>query len=129
MFKPLKTLFRDLAKQEIQHKNLLVKEMKKIEGGAKKVETLTKSGGKGKNKDYGLSKYLVPQNVKPNMGYQEALIVAMKREESAVELFDYLKTITTDKHLKKTFDELYKWEIEHLRSLEEKYDEDILTDN
>ena len=29
-FKPLKSLFRDLAKQEIKHKNILVKEMKKI---------------------------------------------------------------------------------------------------
>jgi rubrerythrin len=127
MFKPLKTLFRDLAKEEIKHKNLLVKEMKKLEGGAKKVDSLTK--GDEKSKDYGLSRYLLPQNVKPTMGYQEALIVAMKREEKACELFDYLKTMTLDKDLKKTFDTLYKWEVEHLRMLEEKYDEDILTEN
>lgn len=127
MFKPLKTLFRDLAKEEIKHKNLLVKEMKKLEGGAKKVDSLTK--GEEKSKDYGLSRYLLPQNVKPTMGYQEALIVAMKREEKACELFDYLKTMTLDKDLKKTFDTLYKWEVEHLRMLEEKYDEDILTEN
>ena len=127
MFKPLKTLFRDLAKEEIKHKNILVKEMNKIEGGAKKVASITK--GPGKTKDYGLSKYLIPQNVKPTMGYQDALIVAMKREEQACNLFDYLKTITTDTKLKKTFDTLYKWEIAHLRMLEEKYDEDILTEN
>ncbi|MCK5561906.1 MAG: ferritin family protein [Thermoplasmata archaeon] len=126
-FKPLKTLFRDLAKQEVKHKSILIKEAKKLEGGAKKVDKLTK--GPGKTKDYGLSKYLLPQNVKPTMGYQEALIVAMKREEKAVELFDYLKSITTDKNLKNTFNTLYKWEIEHLRILEEKYDEDILTEN
>jgi rubrerythrin len=129
MFKPLKGLFKDLAKQEVLHKNILVKEMKKIEGGANKVDSITKSSGKGKAKDYGISKYLTPQHVRPTMGYQEALIVAMKREESAVELFDYLKSITTDAKLKKTFDELYKWEIEHLKKLEEKYDEDILTEN
>jgi len=127
MFKPLKTLFRDLGKEEIKHRNLLVKEMKKIEGGAKKIDSLTK--GEEKSKDYGLSRYLLPQNVKPSMGYQEALIVAMKREEKACELFDYLKTMTLDKDLKKTFDRLYKWEVEHLRMLEEKYDEDILTEN
>lgn len=127
LFKPLKALFKDLAKQEVKHKNILMKEAKKLEGGAKKVEKMTK--GPGKSKDYGLSKYLQPQNVKPNMGYQEALIVAMKREEKAVELFDYLKSITTDKDLKNTFNTLYKWEIEHLRTLEEKYDEDILTEN
>lgn len=126
-FKPLKTLFRDLAKQEVKHKSILIKEAKKLEGGAKKVDKLTK--GPGKTKDYGLSKYLLPQNVKPTMGYQEALIIAMKREEKAVELFDYLKSITTDKNLKNTFNTLYKWEIEHLRMLEEKYDEDILTEN
>ena len=126
-FKPLKTLFRDLAKEEVKHKSILIKEMKKLEGGAKKIETMTK--GPGKTKDYGLSKYLLPQNVKPTMGYQDALIVAMKREEKACELFDYLKTITTDKDLKNTFNTLYKWEIEHLRTLEEKYDEDILTEN
>jgi rubrerythrin len=126
-FKPLKALFKDLAKQEVKHKSILIKEAKKLEGGAKKVNTMTK--GPGKTKDYGLSKYLLPQNVKPNMGYQEALIVAMKREEKAVELFDYLKSITTDKKLKDTFNTLYKWEIEHLRTLEEKYDEDILTEN
>ena len=34
-FKPLKTLFRDLAKEEVKHKSLIVKEMKKLEGGAK----------------------------------------------------------------------------------------------
>jgi len=127
MFKPLKTLFRDLGKEEIKHRNLLVKEMKKIEGGAKKIDSLTK--GPEKSKDYGLSRYLLPQNVKPTMGYQEALIVAMKREEKACELFDYLKTMTLDKDLKKTFDTLFKWEVEHLRMLEEKYDEDILTEN
>ena len=127
IFKPLKTLFRDLAKQEVQHKNILVKEMKKIEGGSKKVQSMTKSGGKVQ--DYGLSKYLLPQSVKPTMGYQDALIVAMKREEQACELFDYLKNLTTDKNLKKTFDTLYKWEVEHLKMLEEKYDEDILTEN
>jgi rubrerythrin len=127
MFKPLKTLFRDLAKQEVKHKNILAKEMKKIEGGASKVEKLTKSSGKAK--DYGLSKYLVPQNVKPTMGYQEALIVAMKREEGACELFDYLRTITMDSGLKEVFTTLYNWEVEHLKKLEEKYDEDILTEN
>jgi rubrerythrin len=126
-FKPLKTLFKDLAKEEVKHKSLIVKEMKKLEGGAKKVDSMTK--GPGKTKDYGLSKYLLPQHVKSNMGYQDALIVAMKREEKACELFDYLKTITTDNALKKTFDELYKWEVMHLRMLEEKYDEDILTEN
>ena len=126
-FKPLKTLFRDLAKEEVKHKSLIVKEMKKLEGGAKKIEFITKA--KADTEDYGISKYLLPQMVKPTMGYQDALIVAMKREEKAVELFDYLKSITNDKNLKKTFDELYKWEVAHLRMLEEKYDEDILTDN
>ena len=121
-FKPLKTLFRDLAKQEVKHKNILVNEIKKIEG----VESMTKS--KGAIKDYGLSKYLLPQNVRPTMGYQEALIVAMKREEKAAELFEYLKSITTDKKLQNTFNTLYKWEVEHLKTLEEKYDEEILTD-
>jgi rubrerythrin len=126
-FKPLKTLFRDLAKEEVKHKSILVKEIKKIEGGAKKLDSFTKSSKK--QKDYGLSKYLIPQNVKPTMGYQDALIVAMKREEKAVELFDYLGTITTDKKLKSTFKTLYDWEVLHLKKLEEKYDEDILTDN
>ena len=126
-FKPLKSLFKDLAKQEIKHKNLLIQEMKKLEGGAKKVETLSK--GSGTTASYGLSKHLMQQQVKPTMGYQEALIVAMKREEKACELFDYLKTITTDKNLKDLFETLYKWEIEHLRTLEAKYDEEILTDN
>ena len=101
--------------------------MNKLEGGAKKIDSMTR--GSGKTKDYGLSKYLLPQNVTPKMGYQEALIVAMKREEKAVELFDYLRSVTVDKDLKSTLDSLYKWEIEHLRILEEKYDEDILTEN
>jgi rubrerythrin len=127
LFKPLKIVFRDLAKEEVKHKTLLVKEIKKLEGGAKKVESLTKSGGK--EKDYGLSKYLLPQNVKPTMGYQDALIVAMKREEKACDLFDYLKSITTDKNLKEVFDKLYKWEVLHLKKLEEIYDEEILTEN
>ena len=126
-FKPLKELFKDLAKQEMIHKNILMKEMKKLEGGAKMVDKMTM--GEEKMEDYGLSKYLTPQNVKPTMGYQDALIVAMKREEKACELFEYLKTITTDNNLKTTFNTLLKWEIEHLRKLEEKYDEDILQEN
>ena len=125
-FKPLKTLFRDLAKQEVKHKSILLKEIKNIEGGAKKVKSMTKS--KGAVKDYGLSKYLLPQNVRPTMGYQEALIIAMKREEKAAELFEYLKSITTNKKLQKTFTTLYNWEVEHLKTLEEKYDEEILTE-
>ena len=125
-FKPLKEFFRELAEEEVKHKNLILNQMDKMSSGK---AVMGKRPLSEPVKDLGIGKYLKKQEVTKDMTYQDALILAMKREEEAVNLFDNLINISENQELKDFFIKLKNWEVIHLKRLEEKYDEDILTWN
>jgi rubrerythrin len=74
-----------------------------------------------------LSELLVDVEASPAMSLQEALILAMKREEAAVALYDRLATLGGD--AQPLFRALADEERNHKRLLEVEYDTVILAEN
>ena len=64
-----------------------------------------------------------------NISYQDALIIAMKRERAAYELYSDMAAKIPDGHLKKVLSGLAKEEAKHKLFFEAEYDERVLTDN
>jgi rubrerythrin len=79
--------------------------------------------------DLKLTDYI--ENVKPtgDMSYQDALILAMKREKSAFKLYSNLASKASSKYLQDLFLQLAQEESKHKLMFELEYDEVILKDN
>jgi len=122
----LKEFFSWLVNEEIRHEKILTEFRDKILNEKDFSREELKIEGVH---DIGLGKYLVPEDIDEDSAYQDALIIAMKREEKAVALFTDLEAVTPYKELKDLYAKLKEEETKHLKSLEEKYDEEILTDN
>ncbi|MCK5733915.1 MAG: rubrerythrin, partial [Candidatus Latescibacteria bacterium] len=65
----------------------------------------------------------------PDMSYQDALILAMKREEEAHQLYSDMGAWTNDPELEKMFAMLAQEEAKHKLRLETEYDEYVLAEN
>jgi len=76
-----------------------------------------------------ISDYYLEQDYSPEMSYQEALILAIKREEKSVKLYQDLANVAKDPELKKTFEALTQEETKHKLKLETEYDERVLTED
>ncbi|MBE0634914.1 ferritin family protein [Candidatus Bipolaricaulota bacterium] len=77
--------------------------------------------------DLGLSDLLVDVAASPGLNLQEAMIVAMKREECAVKLYSRLAELNGE--ARSLFEALAKEEGRHKAKLEAEYDDHILTEN
>lgn len=74
-----------------------------------------------------LSEFLIDVKASPNLNLQEALILAMKREQGAVALYSRLAELNGE--ARSLFEALAKEEGRHKIKLEAEYDENILTEN
>ena len=74
-----------------------------------------------------LSELLVEVEAQPNMTLQDALIVAMKREEASVALYERLSQVGGNPE--PLFSALAEEERRHKRLLEAEYDDVVLTEN
>lgn len=115
----LKTLFTAFAKVEAGHK-------RKLEGVK---EGTTYLPVRGKTVDLKISDYLVEVDSSPDMSFQDALIVAMKREERAKALYTQMASTVEDKLLAELFTQLAKEESTHKRRFETLYEENFLKEN
>jgi rubrerythrin len=117
--KAMKEVFLGFAKEELGHKAKLegVKSGKKMLSSEKKVLDLK------------IGESLVEVEVKPNLSYQDALILAMKAEKNAYILYTSLASATTDAIIKETFSMLAQEEAKHKLRFEMEYDDYVLTDN
>jgi rubrerythrin len=79
--------------------------------------------------DLKLSDYLVEVDASVDISYQDALIVAMKRERAAFQLYTDMAEKVTDSELKTVFIGLAKEEAKHKLFFESEYDERVLRDN
>jgi len=119
-FKNQKDLLNKFENMEKGHVNMLT-EMKNKEIGEIKLKEV---------KDIKISDYLVEMEPSPDMDYQDILIIAMKKEEAATNLYkDLANEIVDDDGAKKLFTRLAQEEAEHKLKFEELYDKDILTEN
>jgi rubrerythrin len=79
--------------------------------------------------DLKISDYLVEVESSENISYQDALIIAMKRERAAYELYSDMAEKIPESHLKEVLVGLAKEEAKHKLFFEAEYDEHVLTDN
>ncbi len=76
-----------------------------------------------------ISEYLVEIPPKPDMDYQDVLIIAMKREENSLKLYEKLASESDEGEIKTFFLRLASEEAKHKLYFEKIYDDDILTEN
>jgi rubrerythrin len=79
--------------------------------------------------DLKISDYLVEVESSENISYQDALIIAMKRERAAYELYTDMAEKIPQSHLREVLIGLAKEEAKHKLFFEAEYDEHVLTDN
>ena len=79
--------------------------------------------------DLQIGDYLVDVKASNDMSYQEALILAMKKEKSAFKLYSDLAGIAPNSNLKNIFLALAQEEAKHKLRFEIEYDDNILKEN
>ncbi|HEX9912803.1 MAG TPA: ferritin family protein [candidate division Zixibacteria bacterium] len=115
----VKKMFQDLKNEELKHKKILE--------GLKK-EDLTRYQLK-KMPDLKISNYSLEKDYSPDMNYQEALLLAIKREEKSVKLYQDLSKGAAGSELEKMFQVLTQEESKHKLKLETEYDQNILIED
>jgi rubrerythrin len=115
----MKETFLRFVEEEIKHKARLIKikEEKIFNIGEEKVKELN------------VSEYVERTEPSPNMNYQEALILAMKREKAAFRLYTKLAQNTSNPELVNLLLNLAQEESKHKLMFEIEYDEVILKEN
>ena len=115
----MKEMFKQVASEEKGHRAKLeaVKKERLLIPEAEKIMDLK------------ISDYLVDIEPHPEMGYQEALIVAMKREKAAFKLYTDLSSAATDENVKQLFLFLALEEAKHKLRFEIEYDDTVLNEN
>ena len=79
--------------------------------------------------DLKISDYLVEVDASENISYQDALIIAMKKERAAYNLYSDMAAKIPEGHLKEVLLGLAKEEAKHKLFFEAEYDERVLMDN
>ncbi|MFH1006619.1 MAG: ferritin family protein [Candidatus Latescibacterota bacterium] len=115
----LRTMFLDLAGEERKHEAML----KGLDPRHLQTHLLAPV------RDLKISDYLVDVAFSPDMDYQDALILATKREGRAQQFYLDLATHTDESALKNLFAVLAQEEARHKLRLETEYDENVLSDN
>lgn len=115
----MKKIFQSFAKEEMGHKAKLesVKSGKRMLSSEKKILDLQ------------IGDHLVEIELKPDLSYQEALIIAMKAEKNAYKLYNDLASATDDAGLQELLLGLAQEEAKHKLRFEVEYDDQILTEN
>jgi rubrerythrin len=115
----MKETFLAFAKEEEGHKARITKVKESGEYTLEEKKVL----------DLKLGDYLVPAKTSEKMTYQEALILAMKREKAAYKLYMKLSEIAPNDTLKNLFKGLANEEAKHKLRFEIEYDDIIYAEN
>jgi rubrerythrin len=115
----MKDTFNQFAKEEIGHKSRLTKIRE--EG----VFNLSNE----KVADLKISDYIVRTESTADMTYEQALVLAMKREKAAFKLYLKLSEVAPDSSFKNLFLGLAQEESRHKLRFELEYDEYVLKEN
>lgn len=113
----------------------LLKEYEMMEKGHIKIlenirsKGVSNTGNVPKVENLSISDYLVDVEPKPNMDYQDLVIIAMKREERSLKLYQDLAGKSENDDVKKLFSRLASEEAMHKNHFEKIYDDQILKHN
>ncbi|MBU0765985.1 MAG: ferritin family protein [Bacteroidetes bacterium] len=115
----MREAFRGFAEEETGHKEKLqhIKATKKFEISAAKIADLK------------IADYSVDVTASPDMTYQEALTLAMKREKAAFRLYTNLAHLADNEEVRSTFLALAQEEAKHKLRFEIEYDDNIYQEN
>ena len=115
----MKDIFLGFSKEEMGHKQKLqgIKDGKLMAPAEKKVQDLK------------IGDHLVSVELKAELDYQEALIVAMKAEKAAFKLYTDLAEATDSAELKGILLGLAQEEAKHKLRFEVEYDDHVLKQN
>jgi rubrerythrin len=115
----MKEILMDFAAEEKTHKDRLLA----VKAGERELtpeqEVL----------DLKISDYLVEVGATEDISYQDALIIAMKRERAAFQLYTDMAAKVPDSHLKEVLEGLAREEAKHKLFFESEYDDRVLMDN
>jgi rubrerythrin len=121
----IKEFFIELKSDELGHERMLTRVRDDLRSGKlttgriREVTTASLA-------DMGISRYLKAKKVKPKINYQEAMVVAMKREEEAWRNYMKLSKMSDNDALKDLFLLLAQVEAGHLRRIEGLYEKEVL---
>ena len=115
----MKKMLLDFSEEEKRHKKIL----QTVKAGEHELTP------EQEILDLKISDYLVEVEVSENISYQDALIIAMKKERAAFELYTDMAAKIPESHLKEVLTGLAKEEAKHKLFFEAEYDEHVLTDN
>jgi rubrerythrin len=114
-----KKIFNDYAEEEMRHKANLM--------------TIKEKGSfilsESKVRDLKIADFLIDVKPSANMSYQDALILAMKKEKAAFRMYSRLAEKAEDPHVKELFLRLAQEESKHKLAFEIEYDDYILKEN
>ncbi len=111
--------FGELAAEEGKHKIKL----EEVKAGRNMVHADTKV------QNLEIAEFTVDVRVDDNLDYQDALLLAMKREKAAFKLYTFLADVAELEAMKTLFRGLAQEEAKHKLRLELEYDDNILTEN
>ncbi|HOV87789.1 MAG TPA: ferritin family protein [Syntrophobacteraceae bacterium] len=113
----IKQFFMEMVQEEQRHRDLL-----------KDLNPATLEGVQlSKPEDLRISDYLVDVKFRDDLTYQEALTIAMKKEEKAYAFYTGWQNKCMHEKTAKLFELLAAEEMKHKRKIETVYDEEILT--
>lgn len=115
----VKAVFIDFVKEEMNHKARLEK-IKAEKQFTIEDKVIT---------DLKIADYLVSVKVTPDMKYEDALVVAMKKEKAAFKLYMTLAEKAPNVEMKSIFISLAQEESKHKLKFEIEYDEFIMREN
>ena len=115
----MRQVFMEFAEEEIKHKQRLLKIK---EEGFYKLE-------KEQITDLKIADFVVNVKPTPGMTYEDALILAMKKEKAAFKLYSALADRAPNAQLKDVFIGLAQEESKHKLRFEIEYDEFVLREN
>ncbi len=115
----MKQVFLQFATEEMGHKKRLanLKEQGIYKGRTEEVADLK------------IADYVVEVEPKPDMSYEEALVVAMKKEKAAFRLYSDLAKKAPNDEIKAVFDSLAIEESKHKLRFELEYDDIVYREN
>ncbi len=109
--KAIKSIFQEMAEQELEHRDFL---QSCLDGSVKTINFKTPP-------DYNVSEKVEKPKLSVNMKPVDAIALAMKNEEEAVDMYQTFADISNDEEQKKLFLELVKMETSHKANLENLY--------
>ncbi len=115
----IKEIYLGYAKEEMGHKAKLIR----IKEGNLFVS------GEGQVPDLKISDYTSPVELTDDMTYEQALVMAMKREKAAFRLYNKLANDAGNEELREIFLLLAQEEAKHKLRFEVEYDEFVLKEN